>query len=113
MKKYGSASEAFGCFSAFSGGRRGNEFPGHEQQIFQGIAPNPGKPYQNGWVIYIVICYVIRVRVSGDHFVSVINTDPDDETIRLSRLVNRDARQKFPAKFQARRSIGGAVLNVG
>jgi hypothetical protein len=60
-----------------------------------------------------VICYVIRVGIGGDHFISVINTDPEDETIRFGGLVNGDACQKLPANFQARCAIDGTVLDVG
>jgi hypothetical protein len=112
MKKYGSVADALGCFSAFGGGCSGNEFPGHEEQVFQCIAANPGKPHQNGWVVYIVICYVIRVGVLCNHCISVINTDPEDKAIRLGRFIDCDTGQKLSADLQTRRSISGSVLNI-
>src|SRR5262249_18620084 len=112
MKKCGSVGNSSGSFPAFSCRLCRNEFPGHEEQVFQRIAANAGQPHEYGWVAYIVICYVVCVGGTGDQFIPVIDTHPNYETIRLGRLVDRYTSQELPSNFQARGSVDGPVLNL-
>jgi hypothetical protein len=63
----------------------GHKFVSHAEQVAQDIGCDAGQADQHSVVVEIVVGHVVNIRVCGEQFGAVIETDANGKRTRLSK----------------------------
>jgi hypothetical protein len=101
----------------FRAGRTGrgaasHKLVSHAEQIPQHIPMDAGQANEHSAIAYVVVCYVVNIRVRSEQLCAIIEIHSDDQRTGLSRAMSGDASQEFSVDLECRRPVRGALLDA-